>query len=67
MPSTHTSTKTRRPTVDEWGVYAPQQAGLAALFTRLSGPPEPRTGDMSGDNARSQTREAPAQQWRKMR
>lgn len=24
-----------RPAVDEWGVYDPQQAGLAALFARL--------------------------------
>ena len=24
-----------RPAKDEWGVYDPQQAGLAALFARL--------------------------------
>ena len=24
-----------RPAKDEWGVYDPQQAGLAALFSRL--------------------------------
>ena len=24
-----------RPAKDEWGVYAPQQAGLAALYARL--------------------------------
>ncbi len=24
-----------RPAMDEWGVYDPQQAGLAALFARL--------------------------------
>ena len=26
-----------RPAKDEWGVYDPQQAGLAALFARLDG------------------------------
>lgn len=44
MPMTPSSTAARRPTVDEWGVYDPQQAGLAALFTRLTTPvaaPEP--------------------------
>jgi hypothetical protein len=32
------TSKTRslaRPAKDEWGVYDPQQAGLAALFARL--------------------------------
>jgi hypothetical protein len=38
MPTTPSSTAARRPTVDEWGVYDPQQAGLAALFTRLTTP-----------------------------
>ena len=41
------TSKTRslaRPAKDEWGVYDPQQAGLAALFARLdrdhtTGPP----------------------------
>ena len=27
-----------RPAMDEWGVYDPQQAGLAALFARLDRP-----------------------------
>ena len=36
MPTTPSSTAARRPTVDEWGVYDPQQAGLAALYTRLT-------------------------------
>lgn len=37
MPVTRPSQKmTMRPTVDEWGVYDPQQAGLAALFMRLA-------------------------------
>ncbi len=26
---------TSRPAVDEWGMYDPQQAGLAALYARL--------------------------------
>lgn len=51
MPTTPSSTAARRPTVDEWGVYDPQQAGLAAVFTRLTKPaagqaptePEPPT------------------------
>jgi hypothetical protein len=38
MPMTPSSTAARRPTVDEWGVYDPQQAGLAALYTRLTTP-----------------------------
>jgi len=42
MPMTPSSTAVRRPTVDEWGVYDPQQAGLAALFTRLTTTPGPR-------------------------
>ncbi|MCA1584088.1 MAG: hypothetical protein LC791_04690 [Acidobacteria bacterium] len=25
----------QRPAVDEWGIYDPQQAGLAALYARL--------------------------------
>jgi hypothetical protein len=41
MPMTPSSTAARRPTVDEWGVYDPQQAGLAALYTRLTTPPAP--------------------------
>lgn len=39
MPILPSSTAVPRPTVDEWGVYDPQQAGLAALFTRLAGGP----------------------------
>ena len=38
MPMTPSSTADRRPTVDEWGVYDPQQAGLAALYTKLTTP-----------------------------
>ena len=30
-----TSRSIARPAKDEWGVYDPQQAGLAALFARL--------------------------------
>jgi len=32
-----------RPAKDEWGVYDPQQAGLAALYARLDDSKEPRT------------------------
>jgi hypothetical protein len=38
------SSTDRRPTVDEWGVYDPQQAGLAALYARLT----PATGPAEG-------------------
>ena len=41
MPMTPSSA--RRPTVDEWGVYDPQQAGLAALYTKLTATPGTRT------------------------
>ena len=38
MPKSPSSTAALRPTVDEWGVYDPQQAGLVAVYTRLSTP-----------------------------
>lgn len=34
-----------RPAMDEWGVYDPQQAGLAALFARLDLPVQPVVDD----------------------
>ena len=40
MPMSPSSNADRRPTVDEWGVYDPQQAGLAALYTRLTTAPD---------------------------
>jgi hypothetical protein len=30
-----------RPAKDEWGVYDPEQAGLAALYARLDKKPNP--------------------------
>jgi len=30
-----TADRSARPAVDEWGIYDPSQAGLAALFDRL--------------------------------
>ena len=33
--ATNNSLLLARPAKDEWGVYDPQQAGLAALFARL--------------------------------
>lgn len=33
--ATFTNRSLARPAKDEWGVYDPQQAGLAALFARL--------------------------------
>lgn len=34
-----------RPAKDEWGVYDPEQAGLAALFARLDAPAKPVVAD----------------------
>jgi|CXWL01.1.fsa_nt_gi hypothetical protein len=34
-----------RPAKDEWGVYDPQQAGLAALFARLDAAAKPAVSD----------------------
>jgi hypothetical protein len=55
MATSPTSTTARRPTVDEWGVYDPKQAGLAALHTRLADEPESRPTDASS-NATDVTR-----------
>jgi hypothetical protein len=60
MPMTPSSTTARRPTVDEWGVYDPQQAGLAALFTRLTTTPGPRP-DATGDDTAHSEQTASAQ------
>jgi hypothetical protein len=35
MATTTTRTNVARPAKDEWGVYDPEQAGLAALYARL--------------------------------
>ena len=35
MATTISRTKIARPAKDEWGVYDPEQAGLAALYARL--------------------------------
>jgi hypothetical protein len=35
LMATPTNRSLARPAKDEWGVYDPQQAGLAALFQRL--------------------------------
>jgi hypothetical protein len=51
MPMTPSSAAARRPTVDEWGVYDPQQAGLAALFARLTMPSGPRPEPAEADSA----------------
>jgi hypothetical protein len=47
------STAARRPTVDEWGVYDPHQAGLAALYTRLSIAPAPAPVETSAEVGRT--------------
>ena len=53
MPMSPSSNAARRPTVDEWGVYDPQQAGLAALYTRLTTAPETAPAEAPADNART--------------
>ncbi|MDH4063448.1 MAG: hypothetical protein OEW19_03545 [Acidobacteriota bacterium] len=45
------SSTARRPTVDEWGVYDPKQAGLAALYTRLTAVPDSRSADAARGDA----------------
>ena len=35
MATTVRTTSGARPAKDEWGVYDPEQAGLAALYARL--------------------------------
>ena len=41
-----TNTQTfSRPAKDEWGVYDPEQAGLAALFARIDARVKPAAND----------------------
>ena len=40
-----------RPAKDEWGVYDPQQAGLAALYARLDTKDNTHIPTMSAANA----------------
>ena len=49
-----------RPAKDEWGVYDPQQAGLAALFQRLDTKDAPPTSPASRLSMRVATPAAPA-------
>ena len=53
MPMSPSSSNDRRPTVDEWGVYDPQQAGLAALYTRLTAAPDISPAEAPADTART--------------
>lgn len=53
MPMPPSSSTDRRPTVDEWGVYDPQQAGLAALYTRLTSAPGTTPAEGPADTARN--------------
>ena len=46
-----------RPAKDEWGVYDPQQAGLAALFARLDKDSTPATPAAAGPAARKDVAE----------
>jgi hypothetical protein len=47
-----------RPAKDEWGVYDPQQAGLAALFARLDSR-DAKAPAPSAAAAQTETPEAP--------
>ena len=49
-----------RPAKDEWGVYDPQQAGLAALFQRLDTKDAPVTTPASRLSARPAAAAPPA-------
>jgi hypothetical protein len=53
MPMPPSSSTDRRPTVDEWGVYDPQQAGLVALYTRLTSAPGTTPAEVPADAARN--------------
>ena len=64
MPTSPSSSNDRRPTVDEWGVYDPQQAGLAALYTRLTTAPgtTPAEGPADGASKRAPGEPPPRRQ-----
>lgn len=51
MPTPPTPSTPKRPTVDEWGVYDPERAGLVALYTRLSGTPRTPAGEQAKPEA----------------
>ncbi|MCC7124967.1 MAG: hypothetical protein IT178_08965 [Acidobacteria bacterium] len=55
MPTRRARSAAERPTVDEWGLYDPQQAGLAALFTKLSDRPAPRAAAEAAASADATT------------
>jgi hypothetical protein len=46
MATTISRTKVARPAKDEWGVYDPEQAGLAALYARLDSK-DPKTAKVA--------------------
>jgi hypothetical protein len=53
MPISPSSNAARRPTVDEWGVYDPQQAGLVAVYTRLTSVPASTPVEAAADISRA--------------
>ena len=59
MPMSPSSSNDRRPTVDEWGVYDPQQAGLAALYTRLTTAPGTTKAEGPADPTRNRAPSEP--------
>ena len=55
-----TNTQTfSRPAKDEWGVYDPEQAGLAALFARIDARVKPATNDSPVATPKSAALERP--------
>ncbi len=61
MPLNQTSPNSRpaaeRPAVDEWGIYDPSQAGLAALFERVEAKRR-ASADSDGEKVAASMREA---------
>lgn len=45
MPMRPPASSDKRPTVDEWGMYDPERAGLSALYARLSATRRPAPGE----------------------
>lgn len=54
MPTRTTAKKNTRPAKDEWGVYDPEQAGLAALYARIDAKNAVATADSKADKADDQ-------------
>jgi len=49
-----------RPARDEWGVYDPEQAGLAALFARIDARAKPTVSDSAETSPNTAALERPS-------